>query len=211
MTEESKARPWSQTGFTGLDDAEKRQKEKGSKYLRLWLEVKAEKRLVFLDDVPFCIYEHQLKIDGKWGNHFTCANGIHRCVPCDKQDSPQYIGYFTVIDTTGYTDSKGVTHKNNKKLYGAKVAALRALERIKEKRGSLVGAAIDVFRSSKQAANCGDQFDYIEVVDLKRFEDTEPFDYMTLFAPKKPEDVDQIIGSASVDEDADDSGKSVPF
>jgi hypothetical protein len=130
-------------------------------------------------------------------------------VPCEKKDSPQYIGYFSVIDMTGYTDNRGVAHKNMRKLYGAKIAALRALERIREKRGgSLVGAVIDVFRSSKQAPNCGDQFDFIEITDVSKFEDNEPFDYMTLLAPKKPEDVEAILGSASVDSDDDEE---VPF
>lgn len=52
MAEEKEA-PWFQKGFGGLEDAEKRQKEKGQKFLRLWWEVKAEKRLCFLDSEPF--------------------------------------------------------------------------------------------------------------------------------------------------------------
>ena len=71
-------------GKTGYDVAdekiEKIEQEIANRVYRLWLKPEGETTIVFMDDKPPIIEEHQLKIGDSWQNWFTCLEVLGQ--PC---------------------------------------------------------------------------------------------------------------------------------
>jgi hypothetical protein len=65
------------------------------------------------------LYEHNLKIDGKFGNYESCPKEQANCVLCDKHKESYYVIYITILDLNGYDryDEKGAfkEHVNQSK------------------------------------------------------------------------------------------------
>jgi len=105
----------------------------------------ATKRVLILDDPPFCLYEHSLySYPGAWkllGTFVAIClkrNGLHEegCPLCDDQAFPSFTGYYPVIDMgqveyvggearlhhETWTDKDGETHERSfqRKILGAK-------------------------------------------------------------------------------------------
>jgi len=187
----------------GYDEFAKKEEEyeerRKSFVNRFWLPPEGNTKIIFLDDDPPIIEEHQLKINGDWKNWFTCLRLIGEACPiCDiLNDTPYTVGFYTIIDTATWTDKKGNEHKNEKKLFAAKFKALQMLRRLSQKRGGLVGCVFDVYRSSKDAFNTGDVFDYegrLEIEQIKKLNpDIEPFDYAEVLAPKSVAEIKKIL------------------
>lgn len=187
----------------GYDEFAKKEEEfeerRKSFVNRFWLPPEGNTKIIFLDDDPPIIEEHQLKIGGDWRNWLTCLRLIGEACPiCDVlEDNPYTVGFYTVIDTAVWTDKKGNEHRNEKKLFPAKFKALQMLRRLSEKRGSLVGCCFDVYRSSKDAFNTGDVFDFEGKLDMEQIkklnEEIEPFDYAEVLAPKTPAEIKKLL------------------
>ena len=148
------------------------------------------------------VYEHNLRIDGRWGNMITCSRETQPCQVCSHfpDSRPTWTAYLTAIDTRTFTrKSDGQEVKNRKVLYPAKGSAIPRLEKLLEKHKSLSGLAFKISRLSDADPNCGSDFEYIGKVDLikKIGEDAlKPIDYMKVLAYPSDEELASIgIGS----------------
>lgn len=166
-------------------------------------------------------------------------NGIDErgCPLCDEMDDwARYKGFFTVIDMgqVEYQEEGKIvlhhrywTNKDGEKQYvpfervlldakagsDDKPGVLRTLQMQAERRGDdLAGTVWDVTRGGKLSPKCGDDWDYVERIDLaeageylKRFganpgemEDDwlKPADYMNVLRPQSYEDMAYMINGA---------------
>jgi hypothetical protein len=123
-------------------------------------------RIVFLDSEGFFLYEHNLKLDGRWGNYFTCTKEIAPCPICTGTgDKPIYTCYYTVVDTRSFTRKDGTVSERRRVMFPAKGVAQDIIDKIRTKnKGSLTGLVVDVERLGEKDPNCGRDF---EVVTMK--------------------------------------------
>jgi hypothetical protein len=164
---------WYQTGYTGM----RREEERLSQLLspnRLWIPAGAKKEVVFTDDEPVCIYEHNPKIGGEWKNWLTCLSGCSDDVVCCDQlgsNSKYYVGYYTICDASEYIDKKGNKHQYEMKFLPSKWKTLNKLKMKKEDRGGFAGCLYSVIRSDEKSPSCGDDFEFKRTVDMERLFD----------------------------------------
>ncbi len=167
---------------------------------RFYLPPQKESKIIFLDDDPPILEEHQLKIGGKWTNWFTCRRILGEpCIICDElQDTPSTVGYFTVLDLNEYTDKKGDLVKNKIKLFAPKFKALQMIKRASQKRGGLALWVCDVYRTGPEAFNVGDVFEFEQKTtwdDIKKLNpEAEILNYAELLAPKTNDELKRILG-----------------
>lgn len=152
---------------------------------RFWIDAEEERKIVFLDGdglfskrEPFPFFEHNIEINGKWGNFETCVSGKKdgkcQCYLCSprmrgvQKISKSFIGAFTVIQTTPWKVKKGKNKgkivRNSKQLFCAKHRALKVLKKKLERTGILVGAEYNAYRPDKDAPNTGTDFEFIRSV-----------------------------------------------
>lgn len=195
---------------TQIDKVTEMKREKSAP--RFMLKAGEEAVIVFVDTNPIFVWEHNLEIAGKWGNHFTCVKEKKTCPIChnNSQDKSVYIAYFTVIDTREFTRKDGTKVKNRKVLYPAKGSSMPKVEDLIKKYGSLSGLAFKVKRYTKQEPNCGTTFDKIGKVDLvKKFGvgSDKPFEYKKILIPPTAEELESlgismtIVGSEGIQEE----------
>lgn len=208
---------WYSTGkeAEGRVDVElKRQKiareERSKNYInRFWLPAGAETEVTFLDStahpggypLPFVISEHQLKLNGNWRNWFTCIG--EGCPLCEAGDRPYLGAAYTIINHKEWTDKKNNVRKDEVNLLMAKPAVNVMLRNAAARRNGLRGWFVAVTRTTDKSYSTGDSFDFVERRDLG--DDLQPVDYMSIFAPKSPEDLRAIYGGGGPIVDADDS------
>jgi len=136
----------------------------------MWMPVGTTKDLIFLDDSPLCFHEHNPKINGDWKNWLTCLQAVSddgaACCEILGAKSRYYVGYFTVVDCSKWTDKKGNTYQYEIKLLPAKLKSLKKFEMKKKDRGSLVGCLYKSSRSDDKAASIGDEFEFQKEADL---------------------------------------------
>ncbi len=198
------------TAFTKKEeDAEERQKTFVN---RFYLKAGSDAKIIFLDDDPPILEEHQLKINGNWLNWFTCRRILGEpCVICDElRDTPSTVGFYTILDLSEYTNKKGEIVKNRIKLFTPKFKALQVIKRHSQKRGGLELCVYDVYRSSAESFNVGDDFQYETKTtwdEVKKLNpDAEPFNYAELLAPKSDAELRRILKQNT--ENTVDSGVS---
>lgn len=161
---------WYDTGFGGMKHEEDRLAALSGPQ-RFWIPSGGNKLFVFLDDEPCCIYEHNPKINGSWKNWITCLNGVSDDIPCCEilgDKTKYYVGYFTVIDCSDYTDKKGNKYQYELKLLPAKIKTLKKFRRKKEERGSLVNTLFKATREDDKSPSCGDEFEFQREADLAK-------------------------------------------
>jgi hypothetical protein len=180
-------------------EAEVEERSKGRAF-RFWLKPESGTKIIFLDDNPPILEEHQLKINGDWKNWFTCRRVLpgESCIICDElKDKPSVVGFYTILDLTEYTNAKGEQVKNTVKLFAPKFKALQVLKRLSQKRGGLELCVFDVYRTNSDSFNVGDVFDYEEKTDWETVRklnpDAKPFNYEELLAPRSTEDLRKIL------------------
>ena len=130
------------------------------------------KELVFIDDSPFCIQEHQWRnSDDKW-HTATCISKINDAgCPADGARGvgrPDYVGHTTIIDVTGYTAKDGTENKYRLMLLPAKTKFLNKLKKKKENKGSLLGQLWSLSRADSNAPNTGDDLDHIREINMEK-------------------------------------------
>lgn len=190
---------WMLTGEEGfarkqsIDKVTKLQKEKG--VIRFRLNADEKGKIIYLDSAPVYVYEHNIKINGRWGNYFTCVKEIaqQHCPLCDRDDKPVYTAYLSVIDTRQFTRKDGSISKNRKVLYPAKGATIKKIHGLIKKHGDLRGKMFEVTRYTPNEPNCGTDFDFEKEVDLTKIEDSSPHDYEKILAPPS-EDEYELAG-----------------
>lgn len=164
---------------------------------RFWLPRNGSAEVIFLSPgqpLPI-ITEHQVQLYGNWRNWATCLRMIgEECLLCKyAKEHEKFFAYsaafLSIIDTSEYTSKRdGKVYKDQKRLFVAKSRSLEFLKRRYAQRvaagETLRASKYQIFRSNdKTAASVGDQFDYINTVDLNEYPDTEEYNLEELFAP----------------------------
>lgn len=161
---------WYNTGFEGIG-AEQARIEANQGPQRFFVPKGQEKELVFVDDDPFCLYEHSPKINGTYRNWMTCLQGVHEDAVCCKIVGPQsryYCGYLTVVDCSRWKDSKGNEHQYELRLICAKMKVLKKFRRKKETIGALSGHMFNAIREDGLSPQCGDEFEHRREVNMEK-------------------------------------------
>lgn len=225
----AKKKEWFKRGKDGEEKADQISQEqaKGTS-ARFWLKPDNSTKMTLLDTDGFYFYEHNLFLNGKWNNFFTCLQDFDNCPLCEAGHKPYYACAFTIVDHSEYeSKAQGKRVKNQRKLL---VMKKRALEKLKRRRdsaklgGDLTHAVFEVARNSSDEANTGEDFDFLKRLEKKTLaklapkelktkdevaEWMKPFDYPNLFEPKPAEVLQRIAGtSAPVGSDADSTSKS---
>ena len=158
---------------------------------RFWMRSGEAKVISFVDDTCFRIWEHQFWMDGNPG-FATCIKSIAgKCPLCDAGNKAYEVGFFTVIDHTGYRDKEGVEHKDYLSLLPAKHFTMDVLDIQHTKRKGLIGKKFEATRSNgNKAPTVGDIWDYEGEVDLP--DDADPLDYESILEPFNVDDLKEI-------------------
>lgn len=203
---------WYQTGSAGYDRAQRLQEEQQEKYgpMRFWLKPGNSAKLTFLDTEGFYFNEHNLKLEGRWGNFFTCLRDFSECPLCDSGDRSGYVCAYTVIDHSEYETKSGKKIKNQKKLLVVRPAVMNKLARRRETlEGNLKHGLFLFSRDGQQECSTGEDIEFLKRLspeDIVRFKPKDgktsdeewlaPFDYMKLFAPKSVDELRKVAGQA---------------
>jgi hypothetical protein len=157
---------WYETGYSGINREEDRIATLSGPF-RVWIPPGKSLEMVFVDDEPVCIYEHQWKANGSWRNWTTCLQGISDDVVCCKdlgEKTRSYVGYITTVQCTETTDKKGNKYNFELQLLGAKLKTLKKFRRKKEERGALAMTRFRVTREDDKSPSCGDEFEFLKEV-----------------------------------------------
>jgi hypothetical protein len=172
-TATSEQKSWYDTGYTGV----KKEEERATTFApdRVWMPAGGKKELVFVDDEPVCIHEHAPKINGDWKNWLTCLKDVYDDVACcsvlnELDYKPYYIGYYTVIDCSEWTDKKNNKHQYEVKLFPAKLKTLKRLQmrRNDPARGAFAGKLFSVMRVDEKSPSSGDEFEVVKDADMSK-------------------------------------------
>jgi hypothetical protein len=203
---------WFEKGDAGYEKAKKMQEERAALYgpRRFWLEPGKSAKITFLDSEGFYFMEHELKINGRWGNHFTCTRDFRECPLCESGFKSAYGCAYTIIDHSSYTSPKtGQVYAHQKKLLVVRSSVINKLARRRESlKGNLKYSLFLFSRDKKEECRTGEDIEWIKVVspaDLTRLckpkdskesnEDfLKPFDYMEIFKPLSVEELRKIAG-----------------
>lgn len=165
----SDTKNWWETGYAGAErEAEKG--ELGYGPTRFWLKPKAERQLVFIDDSPFCFWEHQFKNERERPDWVTCIIKLHNeCGGCGAKgvQKAEYVGHLTAIDITGYVDRNKVDHKYELIEFCPKTKVMNKLKSKKDRKGSLIGQLCTITRSDDHAPNTGDDLEFDREVKME--------------------------------------------
>lgn len=186
---------WYRTGAGGAAAAAKKLDEKGTSVFRWFLRENSTKELVFLDDTCFVIDEHNLKVNGKWGNFFTCVGQENGCSFCSLGDS-KFTGFYSVVDLTGYIDKNGQQKgKNAVLLFPAHPKVVQKIEDLKNMsaRKSLVGCRFKVTRSGGKDYSTGSGFSFVIDYGDKVLEKFKPVDYQKQLRPLSQQDAAMMV------------------
>ena len=223
---------WLQSGIDADLGAESAGRSSDTANNRFWMPKGESRKIIFLSsgaadtgDVA-TVFEHQLNIYKNWRNWNTCLEptGVE-CPICKFQKEhnqfKRYKGmFFSIIDTTEFTDKSGNTRKNLKKILCAKRGTAEILKRKYlsrfESDETLRGAMFKVYRTpDDKSPSVGEDFEFIKTVDLAGFEDSEPHNWEEILRPD-PEAVNrsmtQLRTERGLDDDSpfdSDSGKVV--
>jgi len=169
---------WYETGYEGAEREAERQSF-GQPPDRLWQPGGNTKEVVFVDDAPFCIREHQWRdSNGRW-HWATCIAKISEqgCPACEKKPigHAAYVGYYTLVDVSGYVTRDGEENKYRMILCPAKTKVLNKFKQKKENRGTLTGQLWNLSRADSNTASTGDDLDHVREINLKGLFDVATF------------------------------------
>ena len=148
---------------------------------RFWMPAGVKTTLLFLDDEPTSQWEHNFRMNGRWGNFEPCLKkaGGDRCPICDSGDKvwPYFVGFFTAINMTPWFSKKDGREINyQRQVFAARMGSeakpgiLKKLDRLRQSEGRLRGCVYEVYRSGTKTESCGDDFRLIEKIDLGEIE-----------------------------------------
>lgn len=133
---------------------------------RWWLPNGKDGSITFLDgslqdgmlDIPY-YYEHNLFINGKYGNFFLCLQDSEPCPICQQNNIASYVGVMSVIDHSEYVSHDGKVFKDQRSLFVAKRDTVKLLQKIAATcGGSLAGMRFDVSRIGDKSPSVGSMF-----------------------------------------------------
>lgn len=166
---------WYQTGYEGIGREEQRLAQMGGPP-RLWMPAGSTREIVFVDNEPVTIYEHNWKANGSWKNWATCLRGIEdECPGCSElgETNRYYVGIYTVIDISEWTDRRGNKHQFEINLLPAKLKSLKkfrrkAAERIEAGGTGVAGCLYRLARDGKEDPSIGGEAEFVREVDMDK-------------------------------------------
>ncbi len=201
--------------FLKGDEALKRLKEleeersQGYGPSRFFLKPKTGTKITFLDSEGFAFLEHHMKVDGRWGNFFTCLRDFSECPLCETGDRSYFVMAWTIIDHSKYISERtGREYRNTKKLFVAKSAVVNKLVRRREAAGGdLTGCVFEIHRDKKEECATGEDIEFVKRLSAEELmklapegvdpaEWIKPFNYAELFRPKSVEELRRIAGTS---------------
>lgn len=215
---------WFKRGEGAFERFEKfeRERDDNSGPHRFFLKPGGSAKITFLDSDGFGFLEHNLKLDGRWGHHYTCLRDFSECPICDAGFKPSWVMVWTIIDHSRYVSERtGKEYRNTKKLFVAKQAVINKLKRRKESLdGDLTFALFDIRRDTHKECSTGEDIEFLkrlsvdDIVKLKpegmtQQEWLQPFDYVKIFEPKSVDMLRRLI-NAEPPIGADDDGLETP-
>lgn len=197
---------WFQTGYEVPEEAKQLRNLDPTKWLRFFVEKGGSKKLVLLDDEPFCFFEHHPVVGNVYDLYFTCVKGIpgyDDCVGCEGDDRRYWVGMLSCLDLTKFKKRDGTEIHWKRQVIPFKAKSLELMKRQKDKRGSLVFARYEVFRGTgQQSPRVGDNWDFEEIMTREKLlaslpglkeEDLQPFNYAELFKPKTVDEMRMLM------------------
>jgi len=195
---------WYKRGFGGLDESRR------ARVFRFGIRLdrsivsagrpqNVTKKILFLDDEPFCFYEHSVNLGASpatpdW-QHYTCgADTYGQCPLCNPalKCSPWYKGVFTIVDLEAWkAKDTGELVRNVRMLFVASVEPLELL-RLKKGTNGLRNCLYSVTRvdtGTGKSSVVGSVFDFVgTVTDLAPYADGRrnmptPYNYEDIFRP----------------------------
>lgn len=147
---------------------------------RFWLRRGESRNIAFMADSPVLILEHDFRIDGHFGNQFTCLRYLKvKCPGCSTSFEAKKVAVYPILDLTPFTVGQGTDDEKEIKFFRRLlVAPVNILKIIKDKQAEikeqhdmgLSGAAFKVTRGeSPRAARVGDLYQYMRHTDLKKY------------------------------------------
>jgi len=215
MSEEKK---WYQTGKQGEEQAEVVQQAiitGSAAKRRFFLTPGNEAKVTFLDSTGFWLYEHNLKLNGKWFNYFTCLQEFDNCPICDAGHNVSYVCVYTIIDHSKYESKKtpGKIITNQKKLMVMKKGAHDKLRDRRDNQcdGDITNCVFRMKRYNQKECSTGEDIMFIKRLDPdilaklipadvpaeEREDYLKPFNYLVLFKPKSAEELRRVVGGAT--------------
>lgn len=206
---------WLKEGDEGEDLAKEEEEDRQARQTRrFWLQPDTSAEFTFIDTNGAYFWEHNLRIDGKFGHYETCLKNLDKDMECPIDIQGKFYAYkicmFTIIDHREFkSKATGLTTKDTKKILALKTTARDRIIREKGKReNNLVGCRYETFRSKKKESSTGEVFTFIrrstkeEILsycpsDVEPKEFFKPFDYKELFAPKTEEQLRKLIKMAA--------------
>lgn len=161
---------WYDQGFEGMEEEQKRMDDQQGPG-RVWIPQGASKDVVWVDDDPMCVHEHNPKMSGHYRNWFTCLQGMYDEVVCCQMlgvNGRYYCGYVTAVDCSEWTDARGNKHQYELRLCQFKMRSLKKFRRKKEDKGKLVGTMWRLTREDDNAPTCGDDWEFQRDVDMDK-------------------------------------------
>ena len=154
------------------------QQELNKRMWRFWIPEGEEARVTFVDGTIspdgnidfFMYYEHNLMLNGKWGNTFVCTKDMEPCPICEAGDRSSFVGVFTVIDHREFKAKDGKIYKDSPRLFVAKKDTIKSLQMLGAKRGGLAGCTFDISRTGEKSASVGSMFDFQEKTSIEELQ-----------------------------------------
>lgn len=161
---------WYSTGFDGIGAEERRLDEAQGPH-RMWIPGGQGKDVVWVDDEPVCVYEHNPRMNGNFRNWLTCLQNVYDEVVCCQKLGTKgryYVGYLTGVDGSIWRDNRGNDHQYEMRLIPLKLRSLKKFRRKKEDRGAMSGTLWRMNREDNNAASIGDDWDFQRDVDMDK-------------------------------------------
>ncbi len=112
--------------------------------------------------------QHTFQHNGNWVD-YVCVSDEEPCPLCEASKPSTLVSIFSVFDHTVFTKKDGEVINGSIKLFIAKRATVKILQKIASKRGGLAGCTFDVSRTGEKSASVGTLFDYTEKEDVQDF------------------------------------------
>jgi hypothetical protein len=175
-------------GYDSIDSVQSSAPKKGPG--RFYVPARATKQVLFLEDQPTVIWEHQFKFGGSWLNWLPCnknnSEGQERCFICEKytKSFPATVGLYSIINLTPLEFDSRRTGKKVVLCYRreiftarmgsvAKPGVLRELQRLRgmTENKSLHGVVMECHRSGDKTSPVGDKLAIKTVVPPEKIEE----------------------------------------
>lgn len=157
---------------------------------RFYVPARETKEVLFLEDQPTVIWEHQFKFGGHYRNWLPCnknnTEGQERCFICEKytKSFASTVGLYSIINLTPWEFDSQRTGKKVVLCYrreiftarmgsAAKPGVLQELQRLRgmTENKSLHGVVMECYRSGEKTAAVGDKLTIKTVVPPDKIEE----------------------------------------